>query len=88
MIRLRKFKRYADKGKSEEIISFINETRSNYPYSQRIYSEKDMDNVYLILYQQRIAGFCEAELRKIKLKMLGSASSTYGSLAYCSFGLK
>lgn len=86
MIKLRKFKRYADKGKSEEILSFINETRSNYPYSQRVYSEKDTDNVYLILYQQTIAGFCEAEITNTCLEVPDTTTLYLHELHVCEAG--
>ncbi|MFL1465091.1 GNAT family N-acetyltransferase [Marinobacter sp. HN1S83] len=86
MIKLRKFKRYIDKGKSEEILSFVNETRSNYPYSQRVYSEKDTGNVYLILYQQRIAGFCEAEITNTCLEVPDTTTLYLHELHVCEAG--
>jgi ribosomal protein S18 acetylase RimI-like enzyme len=69
MIRLRKFERFVSKGKTDEAIEFINDVRSNYTFSHRTYAESDTANIYLIIWQGKVAGFCEVEIQNTCLEV-------------------
>jgi predicted acetyltransferase len=68
MVKLRKFEFFSHSGRNEELLDFVNRTRASYSFSRRVYSESEMQNVYLIMVGQSVLGFCEVEIQNICLE--------------------
>ena len=69
MFRLIKFEKYCSQNGADEIreqtLKFINTIREAYPYSKKEYNFSKIKDVYLIIWQNDIVGFCEVEVQNI-----------------------
>jgi len=59
LMRIIKLSCYKEKDCFAEFLSGVNSIRSNYEWSQNIYDENNIDNVYLILSKGTVFGFIE-----------------------------
>lgn len=59
---LQHLKRHAVPGRAERFLESVNAIRALYPYSSRTFTLDKVENLYLIVQHQALAGFCEVVL--------------------------
>jgi len=67
MIRLKRIYCSKDPEYFTESISYVNQLRATYQWSQKVYDQTNTDNVLLIQSGNQIVGFVEVELRNTRL---------------------
>jgi ribosomal protein S18 acetylase RimI-like enzyme len=69
MIRLVNLAQYRNQDRFQSLLNDVNVIRGHYPWSERIYTANDIDNLYLVRRAEGFVGFLECAYRDLDVTL-------------------
>jgi ribosomal protein S18 acetylase RimI-like enzyme len=69
MIRLVNLAQYKKQDRFQSLLNDVNSIRSHYPWSERVYTASDIDNLYLVRRAEVFVGFIECTYRDLDITL-------------------